>query len=257
MTFLSDQSDLRADREKTASDTTDVWENSVKLKRRFMHVFQSPNTMRGELVQEKWMASVSPNASVLEYGCGDGTLVPILRSLGAKRVVGVDISERFIGEARTKYSNFAEFYCCNAERLTMLEDSSVDAVMGRGILHHLNFTAALNEVSRVLRKGGSAFFVEPLFDNPASIVFRKLTPKARTADERPLSRRQIAYADRLFTSSSHYYCNLMTTPIAMLTSQLPLRPDNAALKLADWVDRSLAWTPLRYWMRMAYLSWVK
>jgi SAM-dependent methyltransferase len=257
VTFLSDQSDLRADREKTAFDNTDVLENSLRLKRRFMHVFQSPNTMRGELALQKWTASVSPNASILEYGCGDGAFVPILRSLGAKRVIGVDISERSIAEARTKYGNLAEFYCCNAERLTMLEDSSVDAVIGRGILHHLNFTAALNEVSRVLRTGGSAFFVEPLYDNPASIVFRKLTPKARTDDERPLSRRQIVYADRLFTSSSHCFCNLVTTPIAMLTSQLPLKPDNAALKLADWVDQSLARTPLRYWMRMAYMSWVK
>lgn len=257
MTFLSGQSGLRAEREKTAFDTTDVSANSLKLKLHFMHVFQSPNTRLGELAQEKWAASVCPSTSILEYGCGDGAFVPTLQSFGAKRVVGVDISEGFIAEARTKYGNFTEFYCCDAENLTMLEDSSIDAGIGRGILHHLNFTAALNEVRRVLRKGSSAFFTEPLYDNPASIVFRKLTPKARTADERPLSRRQIAYGDKLFASSNHYFCNLVTTPLAMLTSQLPLKPDNAALKVADWVDQGLARTPLRYWMRTAYLSWVK
>ena len=139
----------------------------------------------------------------------------------------------------------------------MLPDSSVDAILGRGILHHLNFTVAMHEVTRVLRKGGSAFFIEPLYDNPASIIFRKLTPDARTTDERPLSRNQLAYADSLFSSASHCYCNLVTTPIAMLTSLLPLKPDNLALKMADWVDWSLVRTPLRYWMRMGYLCWVK
>jgi ubiquinone/menaquinone biosynthesis C-methylase UbiE len=255
--MLEKNRQLRSDREKIAFDTTDVWENTLKLHRRFSHVFESPNTMRGELALQEWMTKVCPGATILEYGCGDGRDVPALRSLGATRVVGVDISESFVAEARAKYGGLAEFHGGNAEDLNMFEDSSIDAIFGRAILHHLDFAAAIDEVSRVLRKGGNAFFIEPLYDNPASIVFRKLTPKARTADERPLSRKQIAYADRQFAASRHLYCNLVTTPVGMLTSLLPLRPDNAALKLADWVDQELARTPLRYWMRIAYLSWVK
>jgi SAM-dependent methyltransferase len=252
-----DETQGRSERERTAFDTTDVWENTRKLHRRFSHVFESPNTMRGEQAFEKWLVTNCPGATVLEYGCSDGGNAPMYRKLGAKRIIGVDISQVAIAEARAQFGDFAEFHSCDAQNLAMLEDSSVDVIFGRAILHHLDFAAAISEVARLLRKGGSAFFVEPLYDNPASILFRKLTPRARTADERPLSRRQVAYADGLFASSRHYYCNLVTTPVGMLTSMLPLTPDNAALRLADIADVGFAQTPLRHWMRSVYLCWVK
>ncbi|MFZ1137188.1 MAG: class I SAM-dependent methyltransferase [Candidatus Korobacteraceae bacterium] len=254
---MSDDKHIRAERERIAFDTTDVWENTRRLHRRFSHVFESPNTLRGEHALQAWLTAKCRDATVLEYGCADGGNAIMYRRLGAKRVIGVDISEVSIAEAREKYGDLAEFHCCDAESLAMLDDSSVDAIFGRAILHHLHFEASVSEVFRLLRPGGSAFFVEPLYDNPASMVFRKLTPKARTADERPLSRAQLLYADRLFSSSLHCYCNLVTTPVGMLTSMLPLQPDNLALRAADWADRKLAATPLRHWMRIAYLCWVK
>jgi len=255
--MVDDNTQLRADRERLAFDTTDVWENTRRLHRRFSHVFESPNTMRGEHALEHWLTQSCLDATVLEYGCSDGRNAPMYRRFGAKRVIGVDISEVSIAEARSAYGDLAEFHSCDAEKLAMLDDSSVDAIFGRAILHHLDFVAAMNEISRLLRPGGSAFFVEPLYDNPASILFRKLTPKARTSDERPLSAKQIAYANQLFASSRHCYCNLVTTPIGMVTSLLPLQPDNVALRLADSVDLRLSRTPLRHWMRLVYLCWVK
>lgn len=254
---VGDDKHIRAERERIAFDTTDVWENTRRLHRRFSHVFESPNTLRGEHALQQWLTAACKDATVLEYGCSDGGNALMYRQLGAKRVIGVDISELSIAEAQSNHGDIAEFHCCDAEKLAMLEDSSVDAIFGRAILHHLDFAAAMNDVSRLLRKGGSAFFVEPLYDNPASILFRKLTPKARTADERPLSSAQISYADGLFSSSRHCYCNLVTTPMGMITSFLPVKPDNAALRLADWADQKLADTPLRHWMRLVYLCWVK
>ena len=168
----------RPAREQIAFDTTDVWENTRRLHRRFSHVFDSPNTLRGEQALQDWLSNICRDATVLEYGCSDGKNAPLYRRLGAKRVIGVDISEVSIAEARSTYGNPAEFHSCDAEKLAMLEDSSVDAIFGRAILHHLDFVAAMKEVLRLLRKGG-AFFAEPLYDNPASILFRKLTPNAR------------------------------------------------------------------------------
>jgi SAM-dependent methyltransferase len=254
---VADDKDIRAERERIAFDTTDVWENTRRLHRRFSHVFESPNTLRGEHALQHWLSEACKGATVLEYGCSDGGNAPMYRQLGAKRVIGVDISEVSIGEAQSNHGDIAEFYCCDAEKLAMLGDGSVDAIFGRAILHHLDFPAAVREVSRLLRNGGSAFFVEPLYDNPASKLFRKLTPNARTADERPLSTSQISHADSLFSSSHHCYCNLVTTPVGMVTSFLPVKSDNAALRLADWADQKLARTPLRYWMRLVYLCWVK
>jgi SAM-dependent methyltransferase len=254
---VSDEARARSERERAAFDTTDVWENTRRLHRRFSHVFESPNTLRGEQMLQQWLAERCPGATVLEYGCSDGRNAPLYRRLGARRVLGVDVSEVSIAEARAQYGNVAEFHSCDAQKLAMFADSSVDIIFGRAILHHLDFNAAMSEILRLLRKGGSAFFIEPLYDNPASILFRKLTPKARTADERPLSRAQLAHADALFACSDHCYCNLLTTPVGMVTSLLPLKPDNAALRLSDFVDRKLAQTPLRHWMRVVYLCWVK
>jgi SAM-dependent methyltransferase len=248
---------LRVEREKTTMETTNIEYHATSLHQRFSHVHSAPNTLYGEQGLEVRLARLCQDATVLDYGCSDGWVIPQFRKWGARRIIGVDISEVAIAKARSKYGNLAEFHACDAHNLAMVEDSSVDVIFGRAILHHLDFVTAMSEVKRVLCVGGTALFVEPLFDNPASILFRKLTPKARTLDERPLSRTQIDYADRMFSSSEHRFCNLVTTPVAMITSLMPLQPDNPALVLADRFDRRLEHTRLRYWMRLVYLCWTK
>lgn len=247
----------RAEREKAAMEKPDIEYRFKRLHQRFSHVHCSPNSLRGEQALEEALGTLCQDATVLDYGCFDGWMVPRFRKWGARRIIGIDIAETSIAKARSNYGTLAEFYACDAQDLTMLEDSSVDVVLGRAILHHLDFVTAMSEVRRVLRVGGTALFVEPLFDNPASILYRKLTPKARTVDERPLSRTQIEYADRLFSSSRHRFCNLVSTQVGMITSFLPLQPDNLALVLADRIDQKLEHTSLRYWMRVVYLCWMK
>ena len=134
--IVDDAKRHRADREKIAFDTTDVWENTRKLHRRFSHVFESPNTLYGEQGLEERLSHLCHDATVLDYGCSDGKSVTQYYEWGAKRIVGVDISEVSIAEARSKYGNLAEFHACDAQNLAMLEDSSVDVIFGRAILHH-------------------------------------------------------------------------------------------------------------------------
>jgi ubiquinone/menaquinone biosynthesis C-methylase UbiE len=244
-------------REKTASDSSDVYAESSKLHRRFIHVFESPNTRRGEAFFESKLKMCCNGAEVLDYGCLDGVLAPMYKSYGAKKITGIDISSKGIASAKRNYGDIATFYECDAHQLSDISDNSLDLVVGRAILHHLNYEVALREVHRVLRPGGTALFVEPLYDNPLSILFRKLTPRARTKDERPLSRQQIEWTNSMFSSQDHYFVNLLTTPLAMLTSSLPLSPNNALLQFADGIDNGLQRSPIRYWMRNAYLCWIK
>jgi SAM-dependent methyltransferase len=244
-------------REKIAYDNTGIWQSSDEIHRLFHHVFECPNTMRGESHFDNNLAQLCNNATVLDYGCLDGCLAPKYVSLGAGRVIGVDISERYVSKARAAHGNIAEFHVCEAHAMQMIQDASIDVVVGRSILHHLEFSVAVKEVLRVLKTGGHALFVEPLFDNPASMLFRRLTPAARTADERPLSRKQIETADGLFSLSDHQFCNLTTTPVAMATSLLPVKADNLLLRVCDVADNHLASTRWRYWMRVVYLHWTK
>jgi ubiquinone/menaquinone biosynthesis C-methylase UbiE len=249
--------EARVLREKEAYNDGAVQERSYRLAHRFIHVFESANTNFGEEFFNKTLQRVCPDSTVLDYGCLDGYMTVRYLRFGAAKVIGIDICDRAVAKAGERFRERAEFHVCDAHRISILPAESVDVVVGRGILHHLEFDTAMLEVRRVLRKNGTAIFVEPLFGSPASVLFRKLTPKTRTEDERPLTRQQIEWADGLFASRDHRFCNLLTTPLAMITSLLPVRADNRALRVADWIDRHLARTKLRFWMRAGYFTWIK
>ena len=168
----------------------------------------------------------------------------------------IDISRVEIEEAKKLYESHASFHVMDAHELEF-PSSSVDVVVGRAILHHLDFGVALKEIRRVLRPGGKAIFIEPLGDNPASKVFRWLTPKARTRDEVPLSGKQIAYANSLFGKHEHYFFNFWSTPIGMVSSLLCSHPDNFWTRSAHRLDTMICRTPWKYWMRAVVLVWTR
>ena len=52
-------------------------------------------------------------------------------------------------------------------------------------MHHLDLKKALKEIHRVTKKDGYLIFKEPLGTNIFFQIYRKLTPNARTPDEKP------------------------------------------------------------------------
>lgn len=246
----------RVARERAAYDDGEVHKESCALQSRFLHVFTCPNSQRGERYLDQAIARYAKDKDVLDYGCYDGWMTPRYRAIGPSSITGLDISENAIIKAKVKYGDVARFYTGDAHAMPF-PDASFDIVVGRGILHHLDFDAAVEEIRRVLRPGGRAIFVEPLDDNPGAKLLRALTPRARTKDEKPLTRSKILRADVLFGGSSHFFLNLISVPVAMLTSLTPLGADNILLRLTDNIDRLLTHTPLRYWMRSVVLVWHK
>src|ERR1051325_3406723 len=85
----------------------------------------------------------------------------------------------------------------NAENLAFA-DNSVDLICGMGILHHLDLGRSFIELSRVLKPGGKAIFLEPLGHNPAINLYRKATPAMRTPDEHPLLMKDFEMARQSF-----------------------------------------------------------
>jgi len=108
-----------------------------------------------------------------------------------------------------------------------------------------------------LKPGGAAAFAEPLADNPIAKLYQSFTPKAHTPDEWPLSQKQIRWADRFFRTSDHVFCGFFSTALGMATSLVTRDPENVVLRVADRMDRIVAATPARYWMRYVYLNWTK
>jgi len=140
--------------------------------------------------------------TVLEYGCGDGWCTVDLCRGGAD-VRSFDISDEAVRStkatlARQGLSEHAEIQVMSAEKLSY-DDESFDVAFGFAILHHLDLQLAIPELYRVLKKGGTGIFAEPLQGNPILRLYRHLTPQFRTADEEPM---EIASFQKIFSEFS-------------------------------------------------------
>lgn len=127
--------------------------------------------------------------NVIDFGCGDGWLSAILASRGAE-VLAFDISgeavektKRFLGERGLLEK--VEIRQMSGEDL-LYGDGTVDVIIGVAVLHHTELGTVVSELYRVLKKGGKAFFMEPLGHNPFLNIYRRLTPRYRSTDEKPL-----------------------------------------------------------------------
>ncbi|MHB1137356.1 MAG: class I SAM-dependent methyltransferase [Microthrixaceae bacterium] len=146
------------------------------------------------------VARIPSSAEVLEIGCGDNAEAWDLAGRGLS-VTSIDISPVAVEAARSRAADEGltrlRFEEMNAEALTFA-DGSFDAVIGSGILHHLDLALGVPEVARVLRPGGVAVFLEPLGLNPALRAYRRVTPGERTPDEHPLLRADLRFLERWF-----------------------------------------------------------
>jgi SAM-dependent methyltransferase len=246
----------RATSEKLAWNDGDVHAQSARLQRRFSHVFLCPNAAHTDRLFDATLAEAVQGRFVLEYGCHDGWTIPALAKCAPRRILGIDISENAVAEAKLKHASLADFGVMDGHRLA-LADASLDVVVGRAILHHLEFDTAIREIGRVLKPGGHALFIEPLRDNPAGKLLRLLTPRARTKDELPLSRAQIRRADRIFRDSRHFFSGLVSVGCGMASSFVSTDPANGLMRLAHRLDLTLARSPLKWWMRTVVLCWTK
>jgi SAM-dependent methyltransferase len=129
------------------------------------------------------------NKKLLYFGCGVNLKTTLEFVDKGAKVFMVDISPKSIEFLLKKIrilgieqSVFPMIMDC--ENLNFCE-GAFDAIYGRAILHHLNLRKAMNEVQRVLKKGGVAVFIEPLAMNPLINLYRKLTPGRRTPHEKP------------------------------------------------------------------------
>lgn len=134
-------------------------------------------------------------------------------------------------------------------------DCSFDMVFGDAILHHLNFVKALEEIARVLRPNGKILFVEPLGINPVGKLVRLLTPTARTKDEQPLMKKEMAEIEKRF-ATRFYYEQLVSVPVGVVSRTLFSSPANSAMKIAYKVDRCIDsnFSPLRRFFRTVIIA---
>lgn len=181
--------------------------------------------------------------AVLDYGCGPGYLTKYLIEHGAASVTGIDVSDGEIEQARERaeqegVQDRTRFMVADAHA-TDFADDSFDLIVGDSILHHLDMRIALAELRRILRPGGRAVFMEPLWHNPILRIGRALTPTARTPDEHPLTTRDWEMCAEFFENFEHHEREFLTIPLMPLNLVLPARAQRVLARLVsaadDWV----------------------
>jgi ubiquinone/menaquinone biosynthesis C-methylase UbiE len=196
---------------------------------------------------------------VLDYGCGPGYLTNELLDRGAVHVTGIDISEGEIEEAHRRavadgVADCASHLVADAHAMPF-EDDAFDLIVGDSILHHLELEKALREIRRVLRPGGRAVFMEPLWHSPILRLGRALTPAARTPDEHPLTVADWELCARIFPDFEHHEREFLTIPLMPLNLVLPQQAQKRLARRVHRIDdRVLARYPrTRKYARITFL----
>jgi 2-polyprenyl-3-methyl-5-hydroxy-6-metoxy-1,4-benzoquinol methylase len=126
-----------------------------------------------------WMVSemnVVPGKKILEIGCGTGYVSYYIAKKTGIQVIGSDLCEPFIEEAKKKYilPNLA-FVVLDFNKAATSVYNKFDYIIGNGILHHLyyNLHEVLLTLKNLLNPQGKIIFMEPNIYNPyVAAVFK-------------------------------------------------------------------------------------
>jgi SAM-dependent methyltransferase len=236
------KSDLktRAERERAAFDSGSVHVVGNFYRRR-TQLFQYPNRKRQEQLFQNLALACARKARVLEIGCGTGSLCAwLFHSVGASHVLGIDISEKAIEEARRlEISGKVEFLC---QDIMNMSSDRFDLILGRSILHHVDYKTVLPMLyERSLVEGGTLLFMEPLGENIILSFFHLVARNAHTPDERPFMYRDLLWLQTHFPGAQIFPFNYASLLFGIMLSVLGIKVENNIIMLAaDRVDRWLS-----------------
>jgi SAM-dependent methyltransferase len=154
---------------------------------------------------------------VLDLGCGSGEKTAWLCRRGA-HLVGIDVSSELVAlaEQRLRRSGLAAELKVGSAYALEIADESVDVIFCASVIHHLNITAAVSEMRRVLKPGGAIVLKEPIRFSEAYARLRNLLPTRRDVSkyEHPLTRSEFASITEAFTCDGLRYFRLPWIGIA-------------------------------------------
>lgn len=123
----------------------------------------------------EFFSAADRSSVVLEMGCGDGFWLEVLRNLGYRNVIGIDISPAALEMATQKGLNV------RLGDLYQLEvDDVFDIVLLCDTLEHLpDPREALRRAHRALRTRGTLFLAVPVYDSLAEQLERRFRGVSR------------------------------------------------------------------------------
>lgn len=185
-------------------------------------------------------------AVILDYCCGLGQASRSLAQFKPKKIYGIDIADKEIETAKhlaekNRLDNI-EYLVMDAENMTF-PDNSFDIVVCNGVLHHLDVERAYKEIYRVLKPKGIMVAHESLGYNPLISLYRRLTPKIRTAWETNhiLTLKQVNMAKQYFQLDSIKFFYLASIAAIPLKDTRLFKP---TLKILEAIDKLILKIPL-------------
>ncbi len=139
----------------------------------------SDNPIHQRLLQAYHLATDFVRGELLEVGCGEGRGIDVVIP-HSDSYTGIDKIEEVISRLRNKYPSL-QFIAGNIPPFQMFGDESFDSVISFQVIEHIKDDRLfLQEISRVLRPGGTALLTTPnikmsLSRNPWHI--REYTPQ--------------------------------------------------------------------------------
>lgn len=122
-----------------------------------------------ETIQIVQMLGVTPNDTVLDFGCGTGGIALNLAKY-SRKVIGVDISRQMLdilaNKAKEKNINNIETHCAGFLTYNHQGHEKVDKIISMVSLHHLpDFwkSVALLKMAEILKKDGNLYIFDVIF----------------------------------------------------------------------------------------------
>ncbi|MDR2467761.1 MAG: class I SAM-dependent methyltransferase [Spirochaetaceae bacterium] len=184
---------------------------------------------------------IQPSDNVLDYGCGNGILLPIISQfcIGGGGVIGFDIVPVFIDAARdlllkNNIKNSSVYSA--AEFNESFKENYFDVVIVNDVLHHMdNPKEAVENIYKLLKPDGKLIILEPNRLNPAILILHAADPN----EQKWLKMGYFKYYENitrpLFKIIKKDWSPLVYGPSSRLVLLMAEISENFPFKLLRWI----------------------
>lgn len=207
-----------------------------------------------------WLEDHCKDKEVLDYGCGNGVHSIFPAKKGARKVIGIDLSEKSLEIAKKRAENEGleekvEFLKMDCEKMDFPENY-FDIIFDGGTFSSLDLNKALLELARVLKPEGFLLGIETFGHNPFTNLKRKLNKiigkRTEWAAEHIFQTKDLDLVENYFNKTEIKYFHLVSW---IAFPFLNLKGGKIILNLLEIIDWGLLKIPFlrKYAFKVAFI----